>query len=369
MQAAPDRKRSLLDTPILNAIIMNWETIAIVALVILALTTRFYDLGTRALHHDESIHARWSWDLYQQGNSFRYDPTYHGPFLYYAVNLAFLLFGASDATTRVAPAVFGVMLLLLPLLLRKQLGKAGVVATMFFILLSPSIMYYSRALRHDIFALWGTMVMVISIFRYLDDRKAKWLYFFMLGFSVSYASHELTFITGYILLAALALVVLYEYAKVWPVAVIGLFVYAAAPPISLPLALGLVLVPVGIFFVLRIAAAFRTDLVTRLQAGPATSAIAAITANQYLLMILLWAAISVPLFTTMFNWLPGIGTATIGGISYWLTQHGVARGAQPGYYYLFMLPLEEFLPLTLSLACSSLLRLCSAGGSATSRPS
>ena len=156
MQAAPDRKRSLLDTPILNAIIMNWQTIAIIALVILALTTRFYDLGTRALHHDESIHARWSWDLYQPGNSFRYDPTYHGPFLYYAVNLAFLLFGASDYTTRVAPAFFGVMLLLLPLLLRKQLGKAGVVATMFFILLSPSIMYYSRALRHDIFALWGT---------------------------------------------------------------------------------------------------------------------------------------------------------------------------------------------------------------------
>lgn len=345
MQATTDRKRSILDKPVLSHVTFNWELLLIIAIVLLAIGTRYYDLGTRALHHDESIHARWSWDLYQTGSSFRHDPTYHGPWLYYAVDLAFLLFGATDFTTRVAPAFFGVLLVLMPLLLRKQLGRVGVIATMLFIVLSPSIMYYSRALRHDIFALFGTMAMVVAIFRYLDDKQPKWLYFFTVGFTISYTSHELTFITGYILLGALAIAVIHENTRLWPLAALGLVVYAAAPAINLPIAMVLLALPVGAFLVMRIARGFGIDPGKRLEAGVITRTIAGIAGHEYAIMALIWAAIAVPLFTTMFNWLPGLSSGTIGAITYWLSQHGVARGSQPGYYYLVMLPIYEFLPL------------------------
>jgi len=341
MQATMDRKRSVLDTPILTSLTLNWWAILLIGIVLIGGVTRYYDLGTRALHHDESIHARWSFDLYQTGSSFKYDPTYHGPLLYYAVDMAFMLFGPSDYATRIAPAFFGMILLLLPLLLRKHLGRAGVLATMFFILISPSIMYYSRALRHDIFALTGTMLMVASVWRYLDSREAKWLYVFTLGLAIGHTSHELTFLTDYILAGAFAIALVYEFTGFWPLAVLGLVIYAATPTVNLPIAILLLGLPLAIFVILRVAEGLGINVGDRLHVGIVTKTIAGIQGYHYSVMALIFIAIIVPLFTTMFNWLPGLGTA-LTGIVYWLGQHGVARGAQPGYYYLIMLPLEEF---------------------------
>ena len=47
-------------------------------LVVLSLALHLWGLGERTLHHDESIHAKLSWDLATSG-AYRYDPTYHGP--------------------------------------------------------------------------------------------------------------------------------------------------------------------------------------------------------------------------------------------------------------------------------------------------
>ena len=44
----------------------NWEVIFFVGLMIVAVLTRLMDLGPRALHHDESIHAYYS-NLYSKG--------------------------------------------------------------------------------------------------------------------------------------------------------------------------------------------------------------------------------------------------------------------------------------------------------------
>jgi hypothetical protein len=52
-----------------------------------------------------------------------------------------------------------------------------------------------------------------------------------------------------------------------------------------------------------------------------------------------------PLFTTFFTNPAGIGTGFIGSLGYWLSQHDVARGSQPWYYYLIIFPLYEYLPL------------------------
>ena len=56
---------------------------ALYALILVAaVLTRFWDLGSRALHHDESLHAYFSW-LLATGQNYAHDPLMHGPFLFH----------------------------------------------------------------------------------------------------------------------------------------------------------------------------------------------------------------------------------------------------------------------------------------------
>jgi hypothetical protein len=52
---------------------------------------------------------------------------------------------------------------------------------------------------------------------------------------------------------------------------------------------------------------------------------------------------------TLFTNGQGIATGVIGSLGYWISQQEVARGGQPWYYYLLLVPLYEFLPLLLAL--------------------
>ena len=91
---------------------LRWEFVAYAIILGLAIALRFADLGTRALHHDESIHAQWSWSLLQ--GSYHHSPVFHGPFYYHAQALVFLIFGANDYTSRVSAAIFGTAIVAAP---------------------------------------------------------------------------------------------------------------------------------------------------------------------------------------------------------------------------------------------------------------
>ncbi|MFK7801184.1 MAG: flippase activity-associated protein Agl23 [Anaerolineae bacterium] len=56
------------------------------------------------------------------------------------------------------------------------------------------------------------------------------------------------------------------------------------------------------------------------------------------------------LYTSVFSNPQGWLTGSVGSLGYWLDQQEVARGGQPWFYYLFVTPLYEFLPLIFSLA-------------------
>src|ERR1700686_2466480 len=91
----------------------NWEIIIFAGIMVLAIATRLWDLMPRAMHHDESIHAYFSnyylhTGFYTTTPGFGggYDPTYHGPFLYTVTAFSFLLFGTTEATARLMPAIF-----------------------------------------------------------------------------------------------------------------------------------------------------------------------------------------------------------------------------------------------------------------------
>jgi hypothetical protein len=80
-------------------VIEHWDIIALTGLMVVALALRFFDLGARALHHDESLHAQFSYYMYD-GRGFKHDPLMHGTFLFH-INTAVYSFWR--LTTRPSP--------------------------------------------------------------------------------------------------------------------------------------------------------------------------------------------------------------------------------------------------------------------------
>jgi len=116
----PAERYAPVDRPARFAITL--EHVAYFCLFALALLTHLWGLGDRALHHDETLHAAYSWRLYT-GQGFAHDPLLHGPFLYHITALMYFLFGDNDFTARLSVALFGSALVVMPFLIRRELGR------------------------------------------------------------------------------------------------------------------------------------------------------------------------------------------------------------------------------------------------------
>ena len=162
------------------------------ALVLIALAMRLALLGDKPLHHDESLHATYTWYLFT-GHGYKYDPLMHGPFQFLVTTAVFTLVGVSDFTTRLLPALLGSAIVFLPYLLRY-----GALFLSLVLLLSPSFLYFSRFYRNDIYVAFFTLGMVACYWRFLEDRRLRWLIgIFALG-SLSFTAKENTYITTFI---------------------------------------------------------------------------------------------------------------------------------------------------------------------------
>ena len=73
----------------------NSAAYLMVAIFLISIVTRFLLLDSRAIHHDESLHAYYSW-AYANGNGFTHNPLMHGPLLFHLNALLFFIFGDSD---------------------------------------------------------------------------------------------------------------------------------------------------------------------------------------------------------------------------------------------------------------------------------
>ncbi len=177
---------------------INWEAALYIVIFLLAVFTRFYNLGDRVMSHDESLHTRYSYNLYADGN-FQHTPLMHGPILFHMTALSYFLFGDDDFTSRIYPAVLSVLVTLFPLLFRRWLGRAGALVASFMLLISPLLLYYGRYIRHDTPSIFFSLVMVYCVFMYLDGplnqrRRAHWLYIFAGALLGNLGSKETSFI-------------------------------------------------------------------------------------------------------------------------------------------------------------------------------
>jgi len=181
-----------------KALPLNWETAVYIVILVLAIFTRFYLLGDRTMSHDESLHTKFSWDLYANG-IFQHTPLMHGPILFHMTALNYFLFGDNDFTARIYPAVLGVLMVMFPILFRRWIGRWGAILASIMFLISPLILFYNRYIREDTPSIFFTIAMAYCTFMYLNGpthlrRKARWLYLFSAAMLGSMGSKEVSFI-------------------------------------------------------------------------------------------------------------------------------------------------------------------------------
>ena len=378
----------------------RWELLFYVVLISLALGMRLWDLGSRAMHHDESLHAFYSWNL-SAGFGYEHNPMMHGPFQIEASAIVFRLLGDGEYTARLLYAIAGTALVLLPIGLRPWMGRLGAIIAATLLAFSPAMLYFSRFARNDIIMAFWTLGLVVAMWRYLEEGKQRYLYAAAVLLALAFATKETAYLVtitlgGYLGLALL----LQSWPKVRPNIVLG----QVSPPVALwrlgtsivtaayrlPQATrgsrGLDFLTLLVTLTLPMGAAavslFQDTALLRWTnlvlaspvdgggpigapvAGGTTVAVYAVFLLGLLSMYigyrwnwkvywrsaLVFYAIIVVLYTTFFTNMSGLGSGVWQSLGYWVVQQGEARGGQPWYYYIVIGSVYEFVALLFGLA-------------------
>lgn len=392
-------------------------------IILLGVILRFWDLGAKPLHHDESLHGYFSLQLLQNLHNwawciglnnppvgyscYTYDPLLHGPFQFHAIALVYQISqwlgvpdnGVNTTTVRIMAALLGSVLIGLPYFLRDYLGKFGAWLACFLLAVSPSMVYFSRFAREAIYMECFTLLMVIAVARYVRERKGGWLMLASAGFMLSYTTSEATFLTIAIFGSFLGALIAWEIGSKFRLrerlaapnsgyflprtyAGIAVLVYFVVLGIVAKWFFGLleqlsayinanqaiantgllnlesmtvkILPWLGILLGLLVFSILALEVYGLLQPGrhglarhvdrrqPVLDTILTMPWTHWFFALIVSIAIFLFLFTVVFtNIAGGIGDGIWRGLYYWLEQQNVARGGQPWYYYLLLIPLYE----------------------------
>ncbi len=386
---------------------LDWELALYVLFIAAGAALRFWDLGGRAFHHDESLHAQYAWYLFDRGD-YEHNPMMHGPFQFFGTAFTFVLFGVSDYTARILPAFLGTALIGLPFFLRRHLGRSGALIAAGLIAFSPTLLYFSRFARNDIYVGLWTLGLVVCLWRYIEEGRHRYLYIAAGLLALSFATKEATFLNVAVFIAFLDLWIaqtlasrIRERHNLDPLA--APFLFLALAPFAWAIValwpflgdetrqrLGLgerpraadFLLILGILSLPQFAATIQVPLealgmkeadwsreLFTLNLGPlsggeqvsteeltgfltvcillASTAIIGLRWNwrSWLIVAAIFYAVFGLLYSTLLTNPDGFGSGMWNSVDYWLEQQDVKRGDQPFYYYLVLLPAYEFLPL------------------------
>jgi uncharacterized protein (TIGR03663 family) len=268
------------------------------ALVAAALAVRLVGLSDRPFHHDESQDAYFSWLLQTRGD-YAYQPILHGPLRFYLTAAAFTVFGDSDFTARLAPALMGTLMVPLPFLLREQIGRVGAFAAATALAFGPSYLYYSRFAREDIYIACITLALLAVTFRFLDRPRPHQPALIGALLALSFATKESTFITVFV---------------------------------------------AGTFFIVALAAQARRH---GFRDAPLVRAVAAVGWEAWVWGLAAFALVFTLLFTVFLTDPGGLWAGIHDGLAYWLAQHGPGRGEKEWFFYTVVLFADEWPALLL----------------------
>ena len=200
-----DKPGTWLDkTPIPAVPWLTVEVLIFAGVILLAILSRFYNLGERVMSHDESLHTYYSW-LYSQGQGYQHNPMMHGPLQFHLIALTYFIFGASDFTARIPAAVFSILAIISIWKWRYYLGRTGTIVAGILALISPILLFYGRYTREDPYVPVSLFIMLYSILRYLETGKHKYIYLVTGALIIHFLTKETAFIYCAIALIYLAI--------------------------------------------------------------------------------------------------------------------------------------------------------------------
>ncbi len=261
----------------------------VLVILLIAIITRLYALDYRPIDHDESIHAYLSFRLLHN-YEYRYDPAFHGPFIYFSTAGIFGIFGDSKFTARLVPVIFSMIGILFSLRMKKFYSYAPIFTLI--LIFSPSILYYSRYLRNDIIVLSSFIAIMYSYFSYRLEKKPVYIYLAVIFSAIMITSKE----NGYLYLGTI---------------------------IS--------------FIILR--KLYQRDFSVDFQA-----------LKHFIPALLIGSLIFASLYTAGFSDIDGLKRATIDSFKHWFAMHEQKDHWKPIYYYAKLILEYEFLPLGMMLA-------------------
>ena len=208
-----EQKQSWLQRPIHPALPSITNELAIfAAIILLAIATRFYNLGARVMSHDESLHTYFSWLLYR-GQGYQHTPMMHGPWQFHFIALSYFFFGASDFTARIPAALFSIATVAMTWHWRRYLGKTGALIAGALMVISPFMLYYGRYVREDVYAGFAGVLMLYVVLRYLETGARKYLFLFTISLLIHFLDKETSFIYTAQLLLFLAIYLIAQFTR------------------------------------------------------------------------------------------------------------------------------------------------------------
>ncbi len=189
-----ENKRSWIEHPIHPTLpAITYEILIFSAIILVALLTRFYDLGLRVMSHDESLHTYFSWLLYK-GSGYQHTPMMHGPLQFHLLALSYFLFGVSDFTARIPAVLFNLATIWMVWYWRRYLGKTGALIAGILMVISPYMLFYGRYVRNEAYAGFSGILLLYAVLRYLESGHKRYLYMVTLALVIHFTAKETAFI-------------------------------------------------------------------------------------------------------------------------------------------------------------------------------
>lgn len=148
------------------------EHIGYLIIALLAGILRFSDLGQAPLSPAEATQALPVWELWQPGGV----SAVPGSPAYFALSAIMSpVIGFSDGVMRLAPAFFGIALVLTPWFVRHRLGRLGALIAALLLTISPLHTITARTAGGQSVALFAGLMVFIAWLRYQEGGRPVWL--------------------------------------------------------------------------------------------------------------------------------------------------------------------------------------------------